>query len=146
MFFTILWQIFLPSLILFLLTSVERILLVLLLLALVVALLVSFVHNEAELGVQFELPFKRVKDGGHCNNLFVVWGLGSPESLCLEPVVLAAGGGHEGLVGDDCELAIKVILVLTADVCLEVVAGDHKVSLKKDADGVINVCTPGNQL
>ena len=49
-------------------------------------------------------------------------------------------------MGDGCELAIEVILVLMADVCLEVVAGDHKVSLKKDANGVINSCAPGNQL
>jgi hypothetical protein len=49
-------------------------------------------------------------------------------------------------MGDGSEFAVKVILVLMADVHLEVVAGDHKVSLKKDADRVVNRYTPGNQL
>ncbi len=51
-------------------------------------------------------------------------------------------------MGDGCELAItiKVVLVLTVDVCFEVVAGDYKVSLKKDANGVVNGCTQSNQL
>jgi hypothetical protein len=35
--------------------------------------------------------------------------------------------------------------VLMAE-CLEVEAGNHKVSLKKDVNGVINGCTPGDQL
>ncbi len=34
--------------------------------------------------------------------------------------------------------------MLMVDVRLEVVAGDHKVSLKKDAHGVVSSCTPGN--
>ncbi len=146
MFFTILWRLFLPIPILFLLTPVVHILLVLLLLALVIAFLVSFVHNGAKRGVQLELAFKCVKGGGHCHNHLVIWGLGSPESLHLEPVVRVLGRGLEGLMGDGCELAIKVILVLTADVHIEVVAGDHKVSLKKDANEVVNGCTLGNQL
>ncbi len=54
--------------------------------------------------------------------------------------------GPLSLVGNGGEFAIKVIIVLTADVCLEVVAGDHKVNLEKDADGVINSCVPGDQL
>ncbi len=53
---------------------------------------------------------------------------------------------HEGLVGDGCEFAIEVILMLMVDVHIEVMAGDHEVSLKKDADGVINGCAPGIQL
>jgi hypothetical protein len=146
MFFTVLWWLFLPSLILFLLTLVRCILLVFLLLALVVALLVSSVCNGAELRVQLELALEHVEGSGHCHNLLVVWGLGLAESFCLEPVKFALGGGHEGLVGDGDEFAIKVILMLMADVRFEVVAGDHKVSLKKDANGVVNGCTPGNQL
>ncbi len=59
---------------------------------------------------------------------------------------LALGGDHEGLVGDGCELAVKIILMLKADLRFEVVAGDHKVSLKKDANVVVNGCGPGNQL
>ncbi len=86
------------------------------------------------------------RGGSHRHNLLVVWGLGSLVSLCLEPVVLVLGRGHEGLMGDGCELAIEVILMLMVNVCFEVVARDHKVSLKKDANGVINGCAPGNQL
>jgi hypothetical protein len=49
-------------------------------------------------------------------------------------------------VTDGCELANKVVLVLPTDVGLEVVAGEHKVSLKEDDDGVANSCALGNQL
>ncbi len=98
------------------------------------------------LGVQLDLAFNCVKGSGHCHNLLIIWGRGSPEFLCLEPVVLALGGGHESLVGDGCELAIEVILVLMVDLSLEVVAEDLMVSLKKDANGVINGCAPGNQI
>ncbi len=49
--FTVLWWLFLPRLILFLFMPVVHALLVLLLLALVVVCLVSFVYNGAELGV-----------------------------------------------------------------------------------------------
>ncbi len=49
----------------------ECILLVLLLLALIITLLVSFIQDGAELGVQVELAFKGIKGGGHCHNLVV---------------------------------------------------------------------------
>jgi hypothetical protein len=42
------------------------------------------------------------------------------------------GGFYKGLVGDGCELAIKVVLMLPVDVGQEVVA-------KEDADGVVNI-------
>ena len=51
-------------LILLLFASVGCVLLVLLLLALVVVLLVSFVCNGAELGVQLELALEHVEGGG----------------------------------------------------------------------------------
>ncbi len=91
MFFTFLWQFFLPCLILLLFKSVGCVLLVLPLLALVVALLISFICNGTELGVQLELALERVKGGSHHHNLFIVRGFGSPDSLCLEPVELALG-------------------------------------------------------
>jgi hypothetical protein len=125
---------------------VVRVLLVLLPLGLVVALLVSFICNGAELGVQLELALKHIDGGGHCHNLLIVLGFGSPDSLCLEQVKLVLGGCHKGLVGDGRELAIKVVLLLLIDVGPEVVAGDHKVSPKEDANGVVNSCAPGNQL
>jgi hypothetical protein len=50
------------------------------------------------------------------------------------------------VMGDGGKFSIKVILMLTVDVCLEVVAGNRKESLEKNADGVVNGCTPGNQL
>jgi hypothetical protein len=116
--------------------------LILLLLGLIVPLFVSFVYNGAELGLKLELTFERIENGGHCHNLLTIWGLGSPESLHLEPVILALGGGHEGLMGDGCAHAIKVILMLMAEVRLEVVAGANKVSLKEDANEVVNGCPP----
>jgi hypothetical protein len=72
LFLTILWWLFLPSLIIFLLTLVGHILLVLLLLALVVALLVSFICNGAELGVELELALEHVEGDGRRHNLFVL--------------------------------------------------------------------------
>ncbi len=135
MIFTFLRRFFLPSLILFLLTMVGHILLVLLLLVLVVALLLSFVCNGVELGVQLELAFECIEGGSHSHNLFVVWGYG---------IKLVLRRGHEGLVDDGGEFAIEVALMLIANVRLEVVAGNHKVSLKKDANWVVNGCTPGD--
>ncbi len=67
------------------------VLLVLLLLGLVVTLLVSFVCNGAELGVQLELALECAEGGGHHHNLLVVRGFGSSDSLCPEPFKLALG-------------------------------------------------------
>jgi hypothetical protein len=52
MFLTVLWWLFLPSLVLLLFTSVEPVRLVLLPLVLVVTLFLSLVCNSTELGVQ----------------------------------------------------------------------------------------------
>ncbi len=49
-------------------------------------------------------------------------------------------------MGDGGKFAIKIVLVLLVNVHFEVVTGGHKVSLEKDADGVVNGCAPGNQL
>ncbi len=49
-------------------------------------------------------------------------------------------------MGDGDKFTIKVILVLTANIRLEVVAENYKVSLEQDASGVVNGRTPGNQL
>jgi hypothetical protein len=49
-------------------------------------------------------------------------------------------------MSDGGELTVKVILMLLADVQLEVVAWNHEVSIKQNANGVINGHTPGNQL
>jgi hypothetical protein len=142
--FTILLGLFHPSLILLLFTPVRCILLVLLLLVLVVALFLSFVCNCTELGVQLQLALERAEGGSHCHNLFVIWGFCPPGPFCFKPVKLALCRGHEGLMGEGGKFAIKVILVLMADVHLEVVAGNHKVSFEKDADGVVNGCALDN--
>jgi hypothetical protein len=145
MFLMVLWWLFLPSLILLMFRLIELVLLVLLLLVLVVALvLLSFVCNGAEFGVQLEVALERIKGGGHCPNCFAVWGFSSPESFLFKPVKLVLCRDHEGLMGDGGKFAIEVILVLMVDVHLEVMAGNHKVSFKKDANGVVNGCAPGN--
>jgi hypothetical protein len=79
---TALWWLFLPGFILLLFPSVVSFLLVLLL-VLLVTLFLSFICNSAEFGVQLELALECVKGGGHCNNLLVIWGFGSPESFGL---------------------------------------------------------------
>ncbi len=78
----VLQRLFLPGFILLLFLLIVSILLVLLF-VLLVALVLSFICNSAEFGVQLELAFERVEGGGHCNNLLVIWGLGSPESFGL---------------------------------------------------------------
>jgi hypothetical protein len=112
---TILWWLFLPGFILLLFLVVESILLVLLL-VLLVALFLSFICNSAEFGVQLELAFERVKGGGHCNNLLVVWGFGSSESFGLQPVELELCQCHEGFVSDGGKFTAEVILVPLAAV------------------------------
>jgi hypothetical protein len=129
MLFTVLWQLILPSLILLLFTMVRRIFLVFLLLVLVVTLFISFICHGTKLGVQLEMALNCVEGGGHRHNLFILWGFGSPESLRFKSVKLAICRVHEGLMGDGGKIAFEVILVLTADVGLEVVAGNHKISL-----------------
>ena len=44
------------------------------------------------------------------------------------------------------ELPVKVVIVHAMDVGLEIVARNDLVSLKKDADGVVNGGTAGNDL
>jgi hypothetical protein len=126
---TVLWRLFLPGFILLLFPLVVSILLVPFPI-LLIALFLSFIHNSAEFGVRLELAFERVKGGGQLNNLLIVWGLGSPESFGLKPIKLVLCGHHEGLVSDDGEFTIKVILMLLSNVQLEVVAWNHKVSFE----------------
>ncbi len=49
-------------------------------------------------------------------------------------------------MSDSGEFTVEVILLLLANVQLEVVAWNHKVSFKQDTNGVVNGCAPGNQL
>jgi hypothetical protein len=121
---TVLWRLFLPGFILLLFPMVVCILLVLLLVP-IVAHFLFLICNSTEFGVQLELAFKRIKGGGHRNNLLVVWEFRPPESLGFQPVKLALCRCHKGLVGDVGKFTIEVILVLMANVCFEFVAGDN---------------------
>ncbi len=49
-------------------------------------------------------------------------------------------------MSDSGEFTVKVILMLLANVRLEVEAWNHKVSLKQDANGVVGSWAPSNQL
>ncbi len=49
-------------------------------------------------------------------------------------------------MGDVGKFTIEVILMLTANLRFEVVAGYNKVSFEKDADGVVDGRASGNQL
>ncbi len=91
LYFTVLWRLFLPRLILVLFTSMECVLLVFLLLALVAALFVPIVCNCNELGIQLELVLENLEDGGHCHNFLIIEGFGFPHPFCFEPVKLALG-------------------------------------------------------
>ncbi len=56
------------------------------------------------------------------------------------------GKGHEGLVGHSSELPIKPIIMVAADVLLEVVAGDDTVGIKQEPNRIVNGGTAGQQL
>jgi hypothetical protein len=141
---TVLWWPFLPGSILLLFPLVVSIILNFFLLDLVIALFFFFISNGAEFGIQLEMALERIESGGHQRNLFIIWGCCSPDSLCLQPVKLELCRCHVGLVSDGDKFTIKIILVLSVNVRLEVVAGDNKVSFKWDANGVVDGPTPGN--
>jgi hypothetical protein len=119
----VLWRLFLPSLILFCSHWLNIFFLFFFFLFLLLLFLLPLFTMELSLGSSLSWPVSALRAA----------------VIAIEPVVLALGGGHEDLVGNGCELAIKVILVLTADECLEVVAGDQMANLKKDANGASTV-------
>ncbi len=49
-------------------------------------------------------------------------------------------------MSDGGEFTVKVILMLLANVGLEMVAWNHKVSFEQNANGIIDGHAPGNQL
>ena len=99
--------------------------------------LLTFCHNRI---------FEGVDLGSHGNNLLVVRRFGAPLPLLPEPIILAQGRGHEGLVSEIDELAVKVVVVVAPDICLEVVAGDDVIGFEKEPDRVVGVGTAGKQL
>jgi hypothetical protein len=82
---------FVPHFILFMFTSMEPVLLVFLLLALVVALLVPIICNGAKLGIQLKPALESIEGGDHCQDFLVVGRFGSPHSRGFMPVKLALG-------------------------------------------------------
>ncbi len=64
----------------------------------------------------FEIIVGLKKPFGHGNNLFVVRRFEVPLSSLTEPIILAQGGCHEGLVSEIDELAVKVVIVVAPDV------------------------------
>jgi hypothetical protein len=77
--------------------------------------------------------------------LLVVRGFGTPLPLHLKVIILAHGRDHEDLVGRG-EGAVEIILMLAADVLLEVVAGHLSIGIKENANGVVNGGATGGQL
>ena len=76
---------------------------------LVLSLLV-IVEGVFEILVGLKMPF------GHGKNLFIVRRFGAPLSSLTEPIILAQGGCHEGLVSEIDVLAVKVVIVVALDV------------------------------
>ncbi len=70
----------------------------------------------------------------------------APHTLYLEPIKLAHGGGHDGLVCDSGEYPVTVVFVLAANVLLEVVTEDNIIGLEKEPNRAINGGTTGEQL
>jgi len=84
--------------------------------------------------------------GGHGNNSLVVRRFGAALPLLPEPIILAQGRGHEVSVSEIDELAVKVVVVVAPDVCLDVVAGDDVIGFKQETDRVVNDGTVCKQL
>jgi len=84
--------------------------------------------------VGLEMFFEGIDLGGHGNNLLVIGRFGTPLPLHPEPIILAQGRGHEGLVSEIDELAVKVVIIEAPDVRLEVVAGDGMIGFKQEPD------------
>ncbi len=99
-----------------------------------------------EILVGLKMPFEGVDLGSHGKNLLVVRRFCAPLPLLPEPIILAQGGGHEGLVSEIDELAVKVVDVVAPDVCLEVVAGDDVIGFEEEPNRVVNTGTAGGQL
>jgi hypothetical protein len=119
---------------------------VLIALVLLVPGLLVIVEGIFEMLVHLEMPFESIELGGHGNNLLVVWGFGTPLPLLPEPVILAHGGGHQGLMSEIDELAIKVVIVVVPDVHLEVVAGDDLIGIEEEPNRIVDIGTMGEQL
>ena len=96
--------------------------------------------------VGLEITFEGVDLGGHGNNLLVVWRFGTPLHLLLEPIILAHGGGHKGLMSEIGELVIKVVIIVAPDLRLEALAGDDVIGFKKDSNRAVNAGTAGKKL
>ncbi len=64
----------------------------------------------------FEILVGLKKPFGHGNNLFVVRRFDTPLSSLTEPIILAQGGCHDGLVSEIDEIAVKVVIVVAPDV------------------------------
>jgi hypothetical protein len=94
-------------------------------------------YNVSELFVELEMSLEGIECSQHGHNLLVVRGFGSPHPLCLEVVPLAGGKGHKGLVGHSCEFLVKPVIMVEADVLLEVVARDDKICIKQEPNRVI---------
>ena len=83
---------------------------------LVPRLLGVIIEGVFEILVGLEMSFEGVDLGGHGNNLLVVRRFGAPLPLHPEPIIFAQGGGHESLVSEIDELAVKVVIVVAPDV------------------------------
>jgi hypothetical protein len=117
----------LPCLILLLLGLVSSVFLVLCLR--ITALSLSFALAFALDNIS-KMSLESIERSRHGHKHHVTGRFGSPSSLSLYIVALAGGKGHEGFVGHSSELSIKPIIMVAADVLLEVVAGDNTVGIK----------------
>ena len=72
--------------------------------------LLVIIEGVFEILVGLKAPFS------HGNNLFTVRRFGAPLSSLPEPIILAQGGCHEGLVSEIDVLAVKVVVVVAPDV------------------------------
>jgi hypothetical protein len=101
--------------------------------------------NISKLFVELEISLESIERSQHGHNLLIIRRFGSPRPLSLEVVPLASGKCHEGLMGHSSEFPVEPVVMVAADVLLEVVAGDNKVSIEQEPNKVINSGAAGQQ-
>jgi hypothetical protein len=116
----------------YLLSLIQSVLLVLCFLIATLSLSLAIalaLDNVLKLLVELKVPLESIEHGQYGHNFVIVGGFGSPRPLYLEPIVLAHGRGHEGLVGDSGESSVKVVFVLAANILPKVLTGNKVVGL-----------------
>ncbi len=102
--------------------------------------------NISKLVLKLEMFHESIECSQHGNNVLIIRGFGSPSSLSLEVVTLVVGKGHKCIVGHSKELPVKPVIMVVADVLLEVVTWDDKIGIKQEPNRIFKGGAASQQL